>query len=220
MLREVAASDLDQVVQVHCAAFPRSAMTKLGKEAIKRYYLWQLIGPYETYTTGAWADSRLMGFCFGGIHPTAISGFLAKNKGFLAWRLLTHPWLVANPVFRDRLTQGLKILTDHTPRRSPPQAAAPAKRPFDILSIAVHPDAQGQGIGKLLLARAEQQAAQNDFHVMTLFVNVDNEQAIHFYERCSWQRSNHRGVWRGTMVKWLKRDDAQATVEHSGSGVL
>lgn len=217
-------SDLDDVVRVHRAAFPRSAMTKLGPEAVKRYYLWQLVGPHEMYASGAWIDEQLVGFCFGGIHPTAISGFLATNKHYLAWRLMTRPWLVTNPLFRDRLTQAVKILTGKTKPASangkPANTNPPAKRPYDILSIAVNPAYQGSGIGKKLLARATLQAEENGFATMTLFVNRDNEQAIHFYERSGWTRSNYNGTWRGTMIYRLNRTGAQQVVGQGGNSAF
>jgi ribosomal protein S18 acetylase RimI-like enzyme len=214
---------LDDVVQVHRAAFPRSAMTKLGSEAVKRYYLWQLVGPHEMYASGAWVGEELVGFCFGGIHPTAISGFLATNKHYLAWRLMTRPWLVTNPLFRDRLTQAVKILTGKTKSAAtakPAAASAPVKRPYDILSIAVNPAYQGLGIGKKLLARATQQAEDNGFALMTLFVNRDNEQAIRFYERCGWSRSNYNGTWRGTMMYRLDQGTAQQVVGQGGNSAF
>ncbi len=211
-LGEVRVSDMDGVVAVHCAAFPTSAMTKLGREAVRRYYAWQVDGPHETYFQGAWRADELVGFCVGGIHPKAISGFLQRNTAYLAWRVATHPWLVANPLFRGRLSRGLEILKGGGAAPAPRNASAqgngsapPKKRPYDILSIAVHPDTQGTGVGKLLLHQAEEKALENGFHVMTLFVNHDNEQAIKFYERCGWERSLKDGVWRGSMVKWLNR---------------
>jgi ribosomal protein S18 acetylase RimI-like enzyme len=161
-----------------------------------------LTGPHEIYAHGAFRDGRLVGFCFGGIAPTAMPGFLRQNTGLLAKRLVTHPWLVADPMFRHRLQRGLQALFARKTAvvQTPPSAR---KRPYDILSIAVDPAAQGLGIGRSLMERAQAAARQNGFQVMTLMVNTDNDQAIRFYESLGWERLLMKGVWRGNMENWL-----------------
>ena len=206
-IRDIALGDLDDVVAVHCAAFPGSAMTRLGGEAVKRYYRWQLEGPHETYAHGAWLDGKLAGFCFGGIHPTAISGFLDRNKRFIAWRVATHPWLITLPMFRDRIRFGfsaLRVRRENSQINTEIRREGREKAPYDILSIAVNPRAQGTGIGKLLMMRAEEAALANGFSSMTLVVRPDNENAVRFYERGGWERVLHEGGrWVGEMKKRL-----------------
>jgi len=213
-LRPLDESDLDEVARVHCAAFRKSAMTALGRDIVRCYYLWQFRGPgHQTYATGAWIDSRLAGFCVGGYQPTSLSGFLAQNRTRLVLRVLTRPWLLGNPLFRDRLTQGLRVLRRAFSRSAPAPAApqraasteAPRKPPFDILSIAVDPAVQGMGVGKALMLHAQEQAREYGFYVMTLYVNGDNDQAIRFYEHLGWERCIQNGAWRGRMENWLER---------------
>jgi ribosomal protein S18 acetylase RimI-like enzyme len=216
-LSGIATSDLAQVVAVHRAAFPRSALTKLGDEAVKRYYHWQLTGPHEMYASAAWIGTRMAGFCFGGIQPTCISGFLEQHKAYLASRVLTRPWLIANPMFRGRLQSGWRILSGVGRAKNQsrgPENGSPlhkTKSPYDVLSIAVHPELQGSGIGKALLLHAEEQARENGFNAMTLVVSCDNERAIRFYEHLGWHRAYQNGVWRGRMEKWLRSAAAPAT---------
>ncbi|CAG0992531.1 hypothetical protein ANRL4_02561 [Anaerolineae bacterium] len=45
-------SVLPFVVQIHRAAFPDSALTKLGAEAVRRYYLWLMTGPHDAVNVG------------------------------------------------------------------------------------------------------------------------------------------------------------------------
>jgi len=207
-LRPLTAADINRIAEIHCGAFPDAALTKLGREAIARYYLWQLDGPHdESWAFGVTCDGVLEGFCFGGIHPDAISGFLNKNKTYLAWHVATHPWLVANPLFRGKINHGLRILQQSFKRaRSGAAQARPQsfKRPFDILSIAVNPRIQGRGLGQAMMQEAERIARNNNFHVMSLMVDVDNDQAIRFYEAGGWEkRLPQAGTWRGIMEKWL-----------------
>ncbi|MBV9270927.1 MAG: GNAT family N-acetyltransferase [Candidatus Eremiobacteraeota bacterium] len=223
-IRPLTSADIGRIAEIHCAAFPHAALTKLGREAITRYYLWQLEGPHdESWAFGVWSRGILEGFCFGGIHPDAISGFLNKNKTYLAWHVATHPWLVANPFFRDKITNGLRILTQSfkTARNATPaMPLEPFKRPFDILSIAVNPTTQGRGLGHAMMQEAEEIARQNGFHVMSLFVTPDNDHAIRFYEAGGWERRNARtGIWRGVMEKWLVPKEAfRAQMQAAASG--
>ena len=95
LLRSLAvATDLDAVAAVHCAAFPKSILTKIGREAVYRYYAWLMEGPHEMYTVGAIIENKLVGFFFGGIAPLAVPGFLRQNRALLARRFLLRPGLL------------------------------------------------------------------------------------------------------------------------------
>lgn len=205
ILRSLDPSDLNAVAAVHAGAFPDSILTKLGKKAVCRYYLWLMEGPHEMYALGAWLDGDLAGFLFGGIAPDAIPGFMRTNRGLLAQRLALRPWLVADPLFRDRIGRAVRAVA-RTRRNAPAAAAQGArKRPFDVISVAVDPRAQGAGIGKRLMHQAESIARTNGFHVMTLMVHVDNRQAIGFYEGLGWQKLLRQGTWSGNMELWFER---------------
>lgn len=197
-------SDVDEVAAVHCAAFPKSVLTRLSKETVCRYYSWLLQGPHEMYALGVRVEGFLTGFCFGGIAPNAMPGFLRQNKGLLARKLVRRPWLIVDPMFRNRFKRALKSLTSKGVAVTAQRQGTP-KRPFDILSIAVLPRMQGLGIGKHLMAEAQATALRNGFHVMTLVVRPDNRQAIDFYLAIGWERNYMKGGWRGNMEKWLNR---------------
>src|SRR6267142_2937709 len=102
LIREIQAKDLGHVAAVHQLAFPDSALSMLGTEAVRRYYEWQLVGPHEVTAISAYINTELVGFCFGGLFRGAMSGFVRNNQKFLIRRVLTHPWLMTNPIFRDR----------------------------------------------------------------------------------------------------------------------
>jgi ribosomal protein S18 acetylase RimI-like enzyme len=195
--------DIEGVVSVHCAAFPQAALTQLGKEAVGRFYRSLLLSPHEIYAFGARVDGRLAGFCFGGIAPTAMPNFLRQNRGLLARRLMLRPWLVIDPMFRHRLARAFSAILGKRPPVIASTLPDGRRRPYDILSIAVDPRNQGQGVGKALMERAQATARQNGFHVMTLMVNTDNKQAIRFYESIGWKKLLSKGVWRGNMELWF-----------------
>jgi ribosomal protein S18 acetylase RimI-like enzyme len=209
ILRALGPSDLPAVAAIHCAAFPSSWLTKLGNAAVVRYYAWQMEGPHEAYVFGATIDGKLSGFCFGGIFPTAIAGYVRQNWALLAWRLLIHPSLLRSPLLAERLQRAFRALFQST-AKARPATGERRKPPFDILSIAVDPGVQRMGLGQLLMEHARALAGENGFHVMTLMVNTENQQAVRFYEKIGWERALMNGEWRGNMVCWVDRTVTQA----------
>lgn len=205
LVRSLEAQDLPAVSAVHMAAFPDSALTMLGAEAVRRYYEWQLTSQSEATAIGGFAGGKVVGFCFGGIFRGAMSGFLHKNRIFLVWRLASHPWLALNPIVRERL----KYVAHIVKRLVEPKAVVSLPKtsvadPFGILSIATHPHTQGLGVGKLLMKEIENVARQRDFREMLLTVHPDNHQAITFYESLGWEKIPNNGAWEGGMKKYLQ----------------
>ncbi len=213
-IRPLTVADLRAIAPVHLAAFPKSAMSLLGAEAVRRYYLWQLTGPHKVTALIANANGRCAGFVVGGSFSGATSGFLWANRVYLTWRVLTHPWLMTNPLFRQRLrwsTHMVRWVRRKKRKQAavaagkiapPPPVASPVKT-FGILSLAVHPAAQGAGVGKRLMHEMETIGRAGGFEVMDLTVSPDNKQAVGFYERLDWQRVPQDGHWTGLMVKHL-----------------
>lgn len=109
-IENIKSNNLQTVAEVHISAFPTSALTHLGKEAVRRYYEWQLIGPHDCLAIGAFDEQgRMLGFCFGGVFRGSLSGFVGKNKKFLVIQVIKRPWLIlTNSIFRDRIRLGLR----------------------------------------------------------------------------------------------------------------
>ena len=177
-------------------------------EAVRRYYEWLLTGPHECLALGASVEADIRGFCFAGVFNVAMSGFLRRNRAFLFRRILSRPQLSMNPLFRSRATAGVRILRrfGRQPSNTPNSADHPLSKPpplFGILAIAVHPDSNGQGIGKALMFEAEQTARRRDFKEMQLTVEMSNHRAIAFYEGLNWKKVLSQGAWHGEMRKAL-----------------
>lgn len=201
-IRELRHSDVPHVASLHDAAFPRSALTRLGTEAVRRYYQWLLEGPHQATTLAAIDKDELVGFVFGGVFNGAMTGFLQRNRGFLLARVLTHPWLLTTPLFRERIALAGRLLS-----RRRVSSVAPARRAFGILAIAVHPAAQRSGVGKLLMTRSEELARSRGFDRMQLTVAKANQQAVAFYLGRGWDKvRDGSGLWTGAMSKKLVRD--------------
>lgn len=191
--------DLPVVTELHLLAFPRAALTSLGKEAVHRYYLWQFEHQHDLYATVALVDGTVAGFSLAGRLRHPLSGYLRQHRRYLIGATLRHPLLLANPIFRDRLKLAVKKLR---PRRRAKRSAG--DRQFGVLALAVHPDFQGWGIGQALLDDAEREARRAGALRIGLTVREDNDQAIRFYERHGWYRAlDARGRWTGHMQKDL-----------------
>jgi len=58
----------------------------------------------------------------------------------------------------------------------------PAEDAYDLGSIYVHPERQGEGVGSRLLAEVEARARDEDYDTLRLVVMADNDAARGFYE--------------------------------------
>lgn len=204
VLRSLNLEDLPAVARIHMAAFPHSALTLLGFEAVHRYYEWQLIGPHDSFASGAYIGNQLVGFTFSGVFRGATSGFLQRNRLFLIVRLLSHPWLATNPLIRERVNFSARVLRRKKSQDQTADSPAREKIPsFGILAIAVDPLIQSSGVGRLLMAEAEGTARGLGFSQMHLTVSPNNNQAIRFYERLNWEKSRKAEGWSGSMKKAL-----------------
>jgi len=213
-MRQILEEDLDRVSEIHMSAFSDSALTKLGQEATRRSYEWQFTGPHpHVVAIGCEYNGTLSGFCFGGRFQGAMIGFLRHNWPFLIWRVLSHPWLLLDKTVRAQGQFGLGYLLTKrirqkrtlgsTSKRADKKVFSSDFLSFGILSIAVHPDYQGLGLGKALMMETERISTQDGFHFMRLTVNLENSYTIRFYESQGWQRVPNNEDWAGMMVKLL-----------------
>ena len=212
-IKTVTEHNLSNIANIHLSAFPQSALTKLGPEAVRRYYHWQLHGPHDCHAIAAFEDKQMLGFCFGGVFRGALGGFLQKNKRFLFWRVLFRPWLLFNDIFRERLKTAFRSLRLFPVRKQEPKSTVQKKlvKSFSILSIAVDPAIQTKGVGKALMHAAEEEALRQGYDRMHLTVHPTNTNAVQFYLRVGWLK-NEENPWVGGMYKILEaREVAKIT---------
>lgn len=198
-IRTLSQKDLDSVVNVHINAFSDRALAGLGREAVLRYYEWQLQGPHDAVALGIFHGAELAGFCFAGVFRGALSGFLQRNRWFLVWQVVTRPWLIVSPFFRERISLAWNVLIR---RSNLAVSQTVTQKSFGILAIAIAPQFQSAGLGKRLMAETEQIAVGRGYFRLHLTVDVKNIQAINFYQNLDWQKlPASDGVWRGSMEK-------------------
>lgn len=200
-IRDVRPEDLPVIAELHRQAFPESVLGRLGSEAVRRSYTWQLDGPHEVTALVGVVDGRIAGFLFGGIFRGSMIGFLRRDKWFLAGQVLRHPGLLAGPLGRDRIGLAVRLLGRRpSPQPVPENPAAVPERSFGVLAIAVDPHVQGSGVGRLLMGEATRRAAASGFAGMHLSVHPDNERGVAFYRSLGWEPVNEPdGEWAGRM---------------------
>lgn len=195
--------DIAAINKLHLEAFPDRALSLLGESAVSSYY--QILFDHSKFCLriGAFAGARLVGFLVGGEMNGITPAFVRRNLHRLALHVITHPWLLARPIVRSRIRMAVKMLRKWKPRsQQPPRKITRSLKTFSILVIAVDPTAQCKGVGKQLMQRAEQVAAEHGYDRMHLSVDVNNTNAIGFYEHLNWKR-HHPERWCGGMIKPL-----------------
>jgi ribosomal protein S18 acetylase RimI-like enzyme len=202
-LRNLKIEDCLEVAILHKKAFPQSSLTKLGIEAVRRYYVKQMEGLNECLALGAFKNQRLIGYIFAGVFHGGLTSFIIENRWFLIGRVLTHPWLFVSPVFREAIKLGLKKLRKGRQVSVQIKTSNNNKSPFVILAIAVEPKLQKKGVGGLLMISAEEYAIEQGFQKMLLTVNAANDKAIRFYKENGWQRTQKNYQTDLEMVKQL-----------------
>jgi ribosomal protein S18 acetylase RimI-like enzyme len=177
-------ADLGAVAQVHRAAFPDAALTRLGDEAVRRYYEWQLTGPHDSVAVGATNQAgQLVGFCFAGQFRGAFAGFVRNNRRFLAGQVARRPWILLNRNVRARALQSGRTASGPVTEGE----LSNEQGSFGVLAIAVSPAAQGSGAGSLLMRHIERAASEQGFSQLHLTVDPENAGAVKFYESLGWR---------------------------------
>lgn len=200
-VRPLKVADLSQIAAIHTAAFPSSALSRLGVGAVRRYYEWLLTGPHDALIVGCDVDGALAGFLFGGRFSGAMTGFLERNVAYLSARVLARPAVWREAHIRERARAAVRLLRVARRRaRSADHRGSTASRPraepmfveqrapsFGVLVIAVDPSFQRRGVGSELMAAACEEARGRGAARMHLTVELGNSGAIAFYERLGWE---------------------------------
>jgi ribosomal protein S18 acetylase RimI-like enzyme len=197
-------NDLILVADVHLAAFPDAALSKFGRETVRRYYLWYLSSPHDSVGIGVFVDRKMAGYCVAGVFRGSETIFLRQNIGYLIWYLATHPWLFEDKSVKNRINDAFQMVRQRIFRALSNKEMPNTERKdmFGILAIAVEPRYQRFGVGNLLLRDVERLALERGFNSMRLSVHLDNDQAASFYEKHDWEKiPGPDGKWQGYMMK-------------------
>jgi ribosomal protein S18 acetylase RimI-like enzyme len=219
-VRTLALEDLKAVAAIHKDAFPDSFLSLFGVDVINRYYEWQTKSPNECYPIGAFEGGNMLGFCFAGVFPDSEIGFLRRNILLIIKYLFWNPKILFHPLFMEKAKYTCEAIIHHI-KKVQKVKEQPAKRlrKFGILSIAVDPDIQQSGVGRLLMAEVERIAVEKQFDSMRLSVHPDNQKAFLFYQDLGWEKTiDSEGSWNGYMQKNLSNNHNIPPIPIIGNG--
>jgi len=204
-IRNLTPSDLPAVAAIHKAAFPRMAVSRLGRNAAQRYYESVLTGPYTVAGFGAFEGEKLQGYVFVGTRHTAARIFVRRNLLYLARCLAVRPWMLKDPFILGRISAAAQMVLGvfrtktgdvQTDPRSPGSSHV-----YCLQYIALDQACRGRGLGATLLESCVTLSCLEASEGIFLSVYLDNARAIRLYERMGWLKHPSVEEWQGFMFK-------------------
>lgn len=193
-IRSATPRDLPGIVRIHLAAFDQFFVTQLGADFLRAYY--ELVVNYRAgIILVSEEQGNLTGFVCGFLDPGDFYRLMWGNRRAFALpavaALLRHPYLAANVLRAIRRIQTSAL-------QGPPNSC-------ELSSIAVAPEACGNGLGKSLLRAFLNRSWSMDAQSVFLTTDADaNDHANAMYREsgfeCSRRFMQRRGRWMNEYV--------------------
>jgi ribosomal protein S18 acetylase RimI-like enzyme len=162
-------SDVGKVVEIHLAAFQGFFLSFLGRAFLVQLYEGILHDP--SGMAFVVDDGRPIAFVAGSAQPSGLYRRLLLRRWF-RFALAALPALLRSPRSASRLMRALRAPADAT--------ATPGTG--TLMSIAVLPQAQGAGVGRLLVDAFLHEGRRRGLSVVDLTTDaIDNDGANNFY---------------------------------------
>ncbi len=211
MLHTSTLKNLPAIARCHCAAFPQSLATALGRRYVTHMLSWYLSSDKTFIFHVTDEQGKVAGYCGGMVSDGTLgtgsaSGMAQHSFKAAIGAFITHPWVFFHPEVRAKwplLWKNVKMKLGLHPQRhrSPEADQQRARDPLaGLVVIGVDPGYQGKGYGYQLLQEFERRALA-DYHIQKLQLSVlaTNTQAIKAYERNGWVRGKQEG---GSLGMW------------------
>ena len=185
---------LQEMVACHLAIFPGHFTSELGAGYLQRshrYYMQQPGGICLVCVDDR--TGRVGGFVKGG-RPELRSEFsrwyMWRFIGRISWRFFLSREVRRRLGYHlgeaaRKLLRKLHLMPAKTRYPAPPED--PPGTWSMLISIGVHPDFRGRGMGRALMEAFRAESAARGFKTMRLGVRNDNEAAIALYRKCGWE---------------------------------
>ena len=205
MVRQARTDDLAGIVSIHQKAFSHFFLTRLGTEFLRFYY--ELVLNYHAgiVLVSEGRDS-LEGFVCGFVDPAEFYRLMWRNKWPFVLPALSA--LVRHPSLAAKILYGIQRI-----QTSASQVSACS---CELSSIAVAPEAGGNGLGKTLVqAFLEQSWSMNAQCVYLTTDTEDNDRANALYREIGFQQARcflqRKGRWMNEYV--MHRQTASERLE-------
>jgi len=176
-LRKMQLSDVDQVVNVHLSSFQGFFLTFLGPRFLSLLYGYLVSSAHGVGYVSLDHGDEIVGFVCGSTQPAGFYRTFFKNQ----WRriMLATLWpLICRPSIGPRLLRAVLY---------PPQAST-AQGTATLMSIAVLPERQNKGIGKMLVQEFLIEMQRKGAQQVNLTTDKENNDSVNvFYRRLGFQ---------------------------------
>lgn len=194
LIRKATTQDLPGIVAIHRKAFGAFFLTRLGAKFLQKYY--DLVLKYDSgIVLVAHRAGVLQGFACGFVEPAEFYQLMWRKKPAFALPVLSA--LVCSPHLIPRVFYGVQRI--HAPASQWPS------RSCELSSIAVAPEAAGNGLGKSLMAAFLARARSMNARCVYLTTDADgNDAANEFYRDAGFQHTRRflqrSGRWMNEYV--------------------
>jgi ribosomal protein S18 acetylase RimI-like enzyme len=187
MIETLKKEHVDQVVEVHIQAFPKSQSTKFGKNFLKGYYGGASNSPHTT--SFVWkVDGKVVGFIFGGTNKQQLSRqIIMSSKARLAKAVITN-------ILRDPINSIKRFWGYLVHYAIPGGDTFYANDTATLDSVALLKEFRGQGIADELIKAFLEQLKKAGVSACRLGVLGENTSARRFYERNGFEQYNEEGT--------------------------
>ncbi len=199
LVRPLASTDCAPAAELHSEVLGAEFITRMGTRFLETYYRAWADADGALALVAASPEGRIDGVLLGALDPPAHTASMVRRHG---WRLgarvlaatagdprLARDVLVTRAA---RYAEGLLRVARHPPRQATPRSGTAHGVPpeqggtGEITHLLVAPAAQGRGIGRSLVATAEQAAVAAGLGELVLVTPEDEWGARRFYERTGW----------------------------------
>ena len=194
LVREATAADLPRIITVHQKAFRNFFLTRLGNEFLRRYYA--LVLEYRAGVVLVSERSGILeGFVCGFVEPPEFYRLMWCNKRIFALPALSA--VIRHPSLATSMLYGVQ--------RVQLSASRGTARSCELSSIAVAPEAGGNGLGRALVQAFVEWASSMDAQYVYLTTDADgNEPANALYRQVGFQHTQRflqrKGRWMNEYV--------------------
>lgn len=166
---ELNSSEIDKLTDLHISVM-HTLLSDLGKPIVLRYYQTAHNHPDVIGLCAVSADGDMLGWAMGSANPAEVNKQLIRPLPWffpqLLRRALSHPGIILD-LFGSLI--------------SPSKANQLKADQMELTYIGIAKDAQGRGIGKLLLNSFLEAAHQANYKSIALSVETDNPAAMSLY---------------------------------------
>jgi ribosomal protein S18 acetylase RimI-like enzyme len=172
VVRTATTNDLPGIVDIHQRAFSHFFLTQLGGDFLRKYYA--LVLDYRAgIVVVSEGPGALEGFACGFVDPAEFYQSMWRSRQTFVLPVLSA--LARNPSLAAKVLSGVH-------RIQTPESEWPA-RSCELSSIAVAPEAGGNGLGKTLMRAFLAQARAMDAQCVYLTTDADGNDAVNAFYR-------------------------------------